>query len=137
MITAIDTNILLDVLIPNETSVGASVAAIEKASNQGALVICDMVYAELGIHFASQRECDRFVEENEIQVEPLSRAALFHAGRIWREYRRKGGTRTRILADFLVASHAQVQADRLLSRDRGFYRDLFPALKVMDPSAIA
>jgi predicted nucleic acid-binding protein len=135
MITAIETNILLDVLIPNETFADASLAAVEEASNQGALVICDMVYAELCIHFASQRECDHFVEENEILVEPLSRAALFHAGRIWREYRTKGGKRARILTDFFVASHAQVQADCLLSRDRGFYRDLFPALKVMDPSA--
>jgi predicted nucleic acid-binding protein len=47
---------------------------------------------------------------------------------------RKQGQRNRILPDFLIGAHAQAQATRLLSRDRGFYRKLFPSLKLINPA---
>ncbi|MGH9558014.1 MAG: type II toxin-antitoxin system VapC family toxin, partial [Bryobacteraceae bacterium] len=65
----------------------------------------------------------------------LNREVHFLASRAWRTYRKQGGQRTRILADFLIGAHAQAQATRLLSRDRGFYGKLFPSLDVFDPSA--
>lgn len=97
-------------------------------------MVCDLVYAELSAHFSQQGECDRFLGDAEVRVEPLGRAALSMASRVWRTYRQQGGKRTRILGDFLVGAHAQTQASRLLSRDRGFYRSMFPSLMVMDPS---
>jgi predicted nucleic acid-binding protein len=134
MITALDTNVLLDILRPNELFYESSARAIEDAANDGSLVISDIVYAELCIHFENQRDCDAFLESNEIRVEPLTREAHFAASRAWRAYRKQGGKRTRILADFLVGAHAQKQATRLLSRDRGFYRSLFPSVDLLDPS---
>lgn len=61
--------------------------------------------------------------------------AAVGAGSMWRRYLQSGGTRERIVADFLVASHAQLHADRLLTRDRGFYRSHFAGLAVVDPTA--
>lgn len=134
MITAVDTNILLDILVPNERFYAASADALEQAASEGLIVISDIVYAELCIHFEAQRECDGFLESNEIRVQNLTHEAHFLASRAWRIYRQQGGKRTRILADFLVGAHAQKQATRLLSRDRGFYRNLFPSLDLLDPS---
>ena len=111
MITAIDTNVLLDILVPNVAFYRASEKSLQESAMAGALVICDIVYAELSIHFNQQDECDEFLE-----------------------YRRNGGKRTRVLADFLVGAHAQKQATGLLSRDRGFYRSLFPSLGVRNPA---
>ena len=135
MITAIDTNVLLDILVPNENFVDLSSQKVEEAAGQGSLVMCDIVYAELCVHFPSQSGCDRFVEDLEIRVEPLSRDASFLASRTWRTYRQQGGRRNRILTDFLIGAHAQVQASRLLTRDRGFYKELFPSLVVVEPGA--
>ncbi len=135
MITAIDTNILLDILVPNEDFYDASADGLQAGASSGSLVICDIVYAEVCIHFERQRECDGFLESNEIRVQHLTRQAHFLASRAWRTYRKQGGKRTRILADFLIGAHAQTQADRLLSRDRGFYRKLFPSINLHDPSA--
>lgn len=134
MITAIDTNVLLDILIPNDRFVDLSLAEMEKAALEGSLVICDLVYAELCIHFPSQRECDTFLDGNDIRMEGLTPPAHFLASRAWRTYHQQGGQRSRILADFLIGAHALVQANRLLSRDRGFYRRLFPKLTVVDPA---
>jgi predicted nucleic acid-binding protein len=133
MITAIDTNVLLDILIPNEAFYDASAEALQTSAQDGSLVISDIVYAELCVHFAHQRECDAFLAALEIRVQCLSREAHFLASRVWRTYREQGGKRTRILADFLIGSHAQIQASRLLSRDRGFYGKLFPSLMLLQP----
>ncbi|HEX4231651.1 MAG TPA: type II toxin-antitoxin system VapC family toxin [Bryobacteraceae bacterium] len=134
MITAVDTNVLRDILVPNEDFYDASAAALQDAASEGLLVICDIVYAELCIHFVDQRECDAFLESVEIRVQSLSREAHFLASRVWRTYRQQGGKRTRILTDFLIGAHAQKQAGRLLSRDRAFYRSLFPALSLRPPN---
>ena len=134
MITAVDTNILLDILVPNEDFYEASADALEEAAGQGSLVISDIVYAELCIHFATQRDCDVFLESTGIRVQALTREAHFVASRAWRMYRQQGRKRTRILSDFLIGAHAQKQATRLLSRDRGFYRKLFPSLDLVDPT---
>ena len=134
MITAVDTNVLLDILVPNEQFYEASADALQDAAGEGSLVISDIVYAELCIHFENQGECDAFLDSIEIRVQALTREAHFLASRAWRVYRQQGGKRTRILADFLVGAHAQRQATGLLSRDRGFYRKLFPSLNLNDPS---
>jgi hypothetical protein len=134
MITAVDTNVLLDVLLPNEEFYDGSAEGLQQSSNAGALVVCDLVYAELCAHFMNRRECDEFLNGLEIRREPLSQDSLFLASRTWRTYRKQGGRRERILPDFLIGAHAHIQASGLLSRDRGFYAKMFPSLAITDPS---
>jgi predicted nucleic acid-binding protein len=68
-----------------------------------------------------------------LELVPDDREVAIAAGRVYRAYRRSGGTRRRILADFLVGAHAQIHADRLLTRDRGFYRSSFSRLTILEP----
>ena len=110
-----------------------SAGALEDAAAAGSLVISEIVYAGVCIHFETQRACDAFLESNEIRVQALTREAHFLASRAWRMFRQRGGKRTRILADFLIGAHARSQASSLLSRDRGFYRKLFPSLDLHHP----
>jgi hypothetical protein len=134
MISAIDSNVLLDILIPNPAFLDAAVEALEDAASNGVLVVSDIVYAEICVHFTEQQDCDSFFSDTRIRVEPLTREAHFLASRVWRRYRAQGGKRTRILSDVLVGAHAHLQANRFITRDRGFYGSLFPELKICDPS---
>ncbi len=84
MITAIDTNVLLDILAPDPEYFERSVQALEEAAQAGSLVVCDLVYAELCVHFQHQTDCDQFLQQNDIRVEPLTREASFLASRLWR-----------------------------------------------------
>ncbi|MGH3092492.1 MAG: hypothetical protein ACRDOG_09240 [Gaiellaceae bacterium] len=69
--------------------------------------------------------------------EPVQAEAALAAGAAWKVYRSRGGGRERVVADFLIGAHALHQAERLLTRDRGFYRSYFGRLRVLDPAAEA
>jgi predicted nucleic acid-binding protein len=71
-----------------------------------------------------------------VRIKPaiISMPAFALAGNVWKDYRSQGGSRSRMVADFLIGAHAQIECDRLLTRDRGFYRKYFKGLKVIEPS---
>ena len=133
MTTAVDTSILLDILRPNPDFVERSAGLIESSSRVGRLVICDLVYAELAANFETHDTLDSFLHDAQIRCDSANASALFLAGRLWRAYRSAGGERERIIADFVIGAHAQVQASRLATRDRGFYRTYFRDLSVVQP----
>ncbi len=131
---AVDTNILVDVLTEGSPFSQASKAALAKERRKGALVICEIVYAELAAHFSGDRaETDQFLERADIAIEPSDRAVLTKAGELWRAYRLRGGKKERMVADFMIGAHAAVHVGALLTRDAGFYRGLFQKLRVVDP----
>ena len=133
MTTAVDTSVLLDVLRPNANFVDRSLALIETSATLGPLVLCDTVYCELAANFEVMDELDAFLADAGIRRESPNAEALFLSGRIWRAYRSAGGSRRRVLSDFVIGAHARVQASRLATRDRGFYRRYFEDLTVVEP----
>ena len=134
MITAIDTNILLDVFGADPDHGVRSKESLRRCAKEGALVACDVVWAELAAFFQSQLEAQAAMERLGIGYSVLEMESALAAGFAWKEYRRRGGIRKRLVADFLIGSHALAQADRLLARDRGFYRAYFSKLVVLDPT---
>jgi predicted nucleic acid-binding protein len=135
LITAVDTNVLLDVFGADANFGAASAEAMRQCLSEGALVACEAVWAETATAFQSSDKFRRAMAELAVMFEPLSEAAAVNAAEAWRRYRAHGGRRTRIASDFLIGAHALSATDRLLTRDRGFYRRYFAGLKVLDPSA--
>lgn len=134
MITAVDTNILIDIFKADARFGLASSELLRRAVNDGAVIACEVVWTETATVFLRESEFVEAMETLGIGYTPLERGAALSAARAWRRYRARGGQRQRIAADFLIGAHAVEQADRLLTRDRGFYRDYFQKLRVLDPT---
>jgi predicted nucleic acid-binding protein len=134
MITAVDSNILLDILGADPNFGPASSRALRTALRQGQLIACEVVWAEVASSFVSAAATRSAMELLSLEFRPLTMEAALAAGIAWKEYRARGGPKTRVTADFLIGAHALRQADRLLTRDRGFYRSYFKRLTIVDPT---
>jgi predicted nucleic acid-binding protein len=133
MITAVDSSVLLDVIFDDPVHSRGSTAAIHQARAEGTLVISECVVAEVGPALANGRFQD-FLSHWDIRFSPSTFESALLAAESFRRCLSRGGRRGRILADFLIGAHAQLHGDRLLARDRGFYRDYFGRLELWDPS---
>ena len=131
MITFVDTNILLDVFLLDPKFGKHSCDSLEKAYQEGSLIINEIIYAELAPQFNSRVLLDTTLSKLGIRTVMIDKDSAYRAGRIWKQYKQAGGKRSRILADFLIGSHGETQADRLLTRDRGFYKKYFKNLHIM------
>jgi len=132
MITAVDTNVLLDVFGADAKYGIRSANALRSCLREGALVACGAVWAETAVAFPAEAPFLEAMRSLGVSFSPLDETAASRAADAWRRYRARGGRRERVVADFLIGAHALVRCDRLLTRDRGFYRDYFRDLAVLD-----
>ena len=131
MISAVDTNILLDVFLPDKMFAEQSARLLKLAYDEGALIICEIVYAELVPQFGDRRRLDSALATLNVSVSSSNTDIAFLAGEKWGQYKKSGGTRERIITDFLIGAHASIKAERFLTRDRGFYKPYFPELSIL------
>lgn len=131
--TLVDTNVLLDVLTNDPYWLSWSVANLRLQSIKGPLLINEVIYAEMAGHVSNEVELDASVQQFEVRLDRAPKSALFLAGETFRRYRRRGGVRTGVLADFFIGAHAQVIGCPVLTRDTGRYRTYFPDVLLITP----
>ncbi len=133
---AVDSSVILDVLTGDPIFGSTSREALRRAYDAATLTACDVVWGEVRAHFSEAPLFQSTLSDLGLVYEPLHQEAAELAGGLWRKYclatRRR--ERKRVVADFFVGAHAQLQSDALLSRDRGFFRDYFSELRLIDPS---
>jgi predicted nucleic acid-binding protein len=158
MTVAVDTNILLDILLPDPRFQDASLALLTASARTDMLTISEVVYGELATQFPEQKLFTQFLKDTDIHLINTPPEALWLAAKAWKGYLKnrdsalqcsqcgkkelvncgKCGTpisvKQHIISDFLIGGHAKVTADKLLTRDRGFYRGYFSGLKIISPN---
>jgi hypothetical protein len=132
--TLIDSNVLLDVLLPDPQWSDWSSEALSATRRDGRLMINPVIYAEVSTGYSSVELLERALPREVFHRDPLPWSAAFLAGKAFLAYRRRGGARRSPLPDFFIGAHAAVAGYRLLTRDATRYRTYFPTLKLVAPS---
>jgi predicted nucleic acid-binding protein len=96
------------------------------------------VFAELGANpNATADELDHFLQAMRIRTEWMMSESVWRAAAAkfdeyaTRRRRSGGGEPRRLIADFVIGAHA-AEAGHLATRDREFYRAVFPEIVLVD-----
>ncbi len=113
---------LLDVFTSDATFGPRSKEAVRICLAEGRLVVCEVVWAEVAGFFPSEAAAEAAMET----LVSNSTQLAFERRSPWRQCGK--------FNPMAPPSAGPAQADRLLSRDRGFYRAYFTRLRGLDPS---
>ncbi len=129
----VDTNVLVDILENDPEWVDWSIGQLRSQSKVHRLIINPIIYSELSLTFSSVETLDQTVSDLGLSVFEIPRPALFLAGKAFAKYRRQGGNKNNVLADFFIGAHAAVSGCHLLTRDVQRYQSYFPSVKLIAP----
>ena len=112
MRTAVDSSVLLCIL-RRQAGWEQWRATLTSAAEEGGLVLCPVVFAECSMGFGHGQEARAQFDSLCIVYDSFSPECAYLAGQVFLRYRRDGGPRQHLIADFLIAAHASTQANRL------------------------
>lgn len=127
----VDTNVILDVLLNDQKWGERSFNFLLAHLQTSELAINPIVYGELAAGYDTIETLERAITL--FKKLPLPYEAAFLAEKAFIKYKRKGGIKTRPLADFFIGAHALVLRSPLITRDSTKYKTYFPTLKLISP----
>lgn len=133
MTVLVDSNVILDVFTEDPNWADWSSQAIASALDRARLAISPIIFAEVSGRFSHIEDLEAELPADTFTREPIPYAAAFLAGKIFVEYRRRGGQYRSPLPDFFIGAHAAVSGYELLTRDPRRYRSYFPSLQLITP----
>ena len=133
--TLVDSNVLIDIWTDDPQWYDWSLTRLNEAGRSGPLPINDVIFAEASVGFLNPEDFDAALVRAKVTVAPMPQLALFHAGKAFTEYRRRGGVRTGVLPDFFIGAHALVERLPVLTRDERRFRQYFPTVELIAPGA--
>ncbi len=133
METMVDSNVILDIVTEDKKWFGWSSEAMASRSEVSLLAINPIIYAEVSIGFHRIEDVEEVLPPTRFLRCSLPWEAAFLAGKVFLEYRKKGGEKRSPLPDFYIGAHAAVKGMTLLTRDASRYRTYFPKLTIIAP----
>jgi predicted nucleic acid-binding protein len=130
--TFVDSSVLLDVFTEDPRWLVWSRSRLAEALAAGPLIVNAVVLAEISPRFSRIEDMEAALPSG-LLVEGLSAEAAFLAGHAHTSYRRAGGRREQILADFLIGAHAAVTGRPLLTRDPRRVSSYLPGVELISP----
>ena len=128
----VDTNVLIDLREQDSAWFEWSFSAMSTGLQFG-LTASAIVIGEIMSRGGAETDVLAQLSYFRIEPAPLPIAAGIRAGAAHHAYRCAGGTRERLLADFLIGAHAAIEAKPLITRDSRRYRSYFPELTLITP----
>jgi len=118
----VDTNIILDILGADTLFGPGSRQVVTECAEKGVLVINPVIFAEVGACLESLEELNALLPQDLFRRDDLPWEAAFLSGQAFSRYKRAGGQKKRMLADFLIGAHAAVQGFDIITRDTGIQK---------------
>jgi predicted nucleic acid-binding protein len=131
--TLVDTNVLIDIAVRDPAWLKWSRSQLENARRRGGIIINQIIFAEFSIRYETLGQVEDVLPEDEFRREGLPFEAAFAAARAFSHYRKRGGSRERVLPDFMIGAHAAIRGYPILTRDPAPYRTYFPGVALITP----
>ena len=131
----VDTNVLVDVLENDPDWADWAIAQLRAQSRVYQLAINPIIYSELSLTFSTVEALKQVLDKLELRMPEIPRPALFLAGKAFVQYRRSHGIKSNVLGDFFIGAPAAVSGLPVLTRDTRRYKNYFPTVRLVAPSA--
>lgn len=127
----VDTNVIITLI-----EADGDVSSLKRQFyDEPARCINEIVFAEFAGRYDRINEPMDLVHALGLSIERLTLDECHRAGLAFREYRRRGGTRTSILPDFLIGAQASMRGWPILTADRKGFASYFPDVVLIDPQS--
>ncbi len=129
----IDSNVILDLFEEDSEWVEWSEATLHKYSYTHTMYINPIIYSEVSIGFKRIEELEHAFTGCGFLLLQIPKEALFLAGKVFLDYRKRKGTKLSPLPDFFIGAHASIDKLELMTRDTPRYKSYFPTVKLITP----
>jgi predicted nucleic acid-binding protein len=133
----VDSCIVTDLADPESAWFEWSASTLERLDQNNTMVINPIIYAECLVGFARIEEVETLFETLGFAMKPIPREALFLAGKVFLQYKKRKGEKGNVLPDFFIGAHAAVSGYSLISRDKGRFSTYFPSVELIIPELTA
>ena len=131
----IDSCIVTDLAYPESAWFEWSASTLERLDQNNTMVINPIIYAECSVGFARIEEVEALFETLGFAMKPIPKEALFLAGKVFLQYKKRKGEKGNVLPDFFIGAQAAVSGYQLITRDRGRFSTYFPGVELIMPDS--
>ncbi len=132
----VDSCVLLDIFNGDEQWCDWSVQMLGELSKTHRLVINPIIFTEIAFNFDSQELLEDTLRQLNITICNIPLDAAFKVSRIFREYRRRKGTKSSPMPDFYIGAHAESLGASVITRDSNRFKSYYPDVGLYSPSGI-
>ena len=134
-VTLVDSCVVTDLADPESAWFEWSASTLERLDQNNTMVINPIIYAECSVGFARIEEVEALFETLGFAMKPIPKEALFLAGKVFLQYKKRKGEKGNVLPDFFIGAHAAVSGYSLMSRDKGRFSTCFPSVELIIPES--
>ena len=131
----IDTCIVTDLADPESAWFEWSATTLEQLDQINTFIINPIIYAECSVGFKQIEEVEALFDHLGFVIKPISKEALFLAGKAFLQYKKHKGGKSNVLPDFFIGAHAAVSGYQLITRDKGRFSTYFPSVELIIPES--
>ncbi len=129
----VDSNVILDVFLDDPKWADWSESRLVACSQTGALCINPIIYSEISVSFKRIEALELAIAQAGFHMLEIPKEALFLAGKVFLQYRRRRGSKRTPMPDFYIGAQAAVMNMELITRDTARYRSYFPTVELIAP----